>query len=63
MGESMKAKRKAVPPKKRQAAIDRKTTETKISLKLVVEAAGDTKSKRVFALRPPCSSVHTAWSV
>src|SRR5437868_941502 len=45
MGESMKAKKKAVPPKKRQAAIDRKTTETKISLKLVVEGSGRYKVK------------------
>src|ERR1700675_1021352 len=45
MGESMKAKKKAVPQKKRQAAIDRKTTETKISLKLVVEGSGRYKVK------------------
>src|SRR3979411_485625 len=45
MGESMKAKKKAVPPKKRPAAIDRKTTETKISLKLEVEGSGRSKVK------------------
>ena len=41
----MMAKKKSVAPKKRQATIDRKTTETKISLKLVVEGSGRYKVK------------------
>ncbi len=45
VGESMMAKKKAVSQKKRQAAIERKTTETKISLKLVVEGSGRYKVK------------------
>src|SRR5580698_584405 len=36
----MMAKKKSVAPKKRHAAIDRKTTETKISLKLTIEGSG-----------------------
>src|ERR1700721_623218 len=41
----MMAKKKSVAPKKRQAAIDRKTTETKISLKSVREGSGRYKVK------------------
>src|SRR6202451_3910438 len=45
MGESMKAKQKVVPQKKRRGAIERKTTETKISLKLALEGTGRYKVK------------------
>jgi imidazoleglycerol-phosphate dehydratase len=41
----MMARKKSVPQKKRQATIDRKTTETRISLKLVVEGSGRYKVK------------------
>jgi hypothetical protein len=41
----MMAKKKSVAVKKRQGVIERKTTETKISLKLVVEGSGRYKVK------------------
>src|ERR1700733_12423561 len=41
----MMAKKKIVVQKKRRGAIERKTTETKISLKLVVEGSGRYKVK------------------
>src|SRR5580692_4378764 len=41
----MMAKKKSVAQKKRQGAIERKTTETKISLKLTIEGTGNYKVK------------------